>query len=420
MIECRHFSGYKPCGKNAICDSLCPSLSVPTVRVLIVHLEALGAVLRSTSLLAGIRRKYPDAHVTWVTQKPADQLLRNNPCIDRVLTTERDDLLALSALRFDVGLCVDKSLKAMGVMGRAGVDRVYGFKHDGRTGAILPATAAASELWELGLDDHRKFHVNQKPETRLSREALELPGVLNGSPEASDEYVVALTEAESREAAARRRLWKGPARALIGINTGCSSTIPHKKLSIETHRALIRELAAVPGVRIALLGGGEDELRNQRIAHGLGVVRTPTGEGLRDGLISVQACDIVVTGDSLGMHMAIATKKWVVAWFGPTCAQEIELYGRGVKVTTTAGCAPCWKRECAKSPMCHDLVPLAALKAGVVEGLARLAPGTVEPARKDRFVTSGSAPCTADPHSPDGVRRGPAARDPAPETPAGA
>ena len=45
----------------------------------------------------------------------------------------------------------------------------------------------------------------------------------------------------------------------------------------------------------------------------------------------MNACDIVVSGDSLGMHMAIGLKKWVVAWFGPTCHQEIDLYDRGAK-----------------------------------------------------------------------------------------
>lgn len=408
-----------------ICDSLCPSRSVPSVRILIVHLEALGAVLRSTSLLAAVRRKYPDAHVTWVTQKPADELLRHNPFIDRVLTTERDDLLALSALHFDVGLCVDKSLKASGVLARTRVDRVFGFVCDARSGAILPASPAAQELWELGLDDHRKFFVNQKPETRLTREALELPAAprLTGEAERCDEYVVALNESEKRLAAERRRAWMGGARVLVGLNTGCSQTIPYKKLSIEGHRALIRALFHLPGVRVVLLGGREDEQRNQRIAHGLDVVRTPTQGGLRDGLVSVQACDIVVTGDSLGMHMAIATKKWVVAWFGPTCAAEIELYGRGVKIMSRAGCSPCWKRCCTNETMCYDLVATSDLVAGVMAGLDHLGVGEAAAnGRKDRRVISkGSGEQTrniADLDSADGVRGRPFAWDPASETPA--
>src|SRR5690606_31915781 len=126
---------------------------------------------------------------------------------------------------------------------------------------------------------------------------------------------------------------------VIGINTGCSSALPAKKLSIEGHRRLIAELSHDYRFRdcaMVLLGGREDTARNEAIARGLPVILSPTLAGIRDGLISVGACDLVFTGDSLGMHMAIALRKWVVAWFGPSCHQEIDLYGRGVKILTKA------------------------------------------------------------------------------------
>ena len=49
-------------------------------------------------------------------------------------------------------------------------------------------------------------------------------------------------------------------------------------------------------------------------------------------------CDVVISGDSLGMHMAIALSKHVVAWFGPTSPQEIDLYDRGVKLLADRLC----------------------------------------------------------------------------------
>ena len=64
----------------------------------------------------------------------------------------------------------------------------------------------------------------------------------------------------------------------------------------------------------------------------------------------------MVTGDSLGMHMAIALKKHVVAWFGPTSPQEIDLYERGVKILADVGCAPCWKSSCDVLHPCRDRV----------------------------------------------------------------
>lgn len=355
IVDCRYFSGYKPCSKNESCDSGCQHKDIPALSILVVHLGALGAVVRSTSLLRAMKRKYPSSMITWVTDAPAHHLLKNHPAIDRVLTTSEADLLQLSSLEFEIGFVIDKSLKACGVVNRTKVDQVFGFKAQGRNGAIVPATPAATELWELGLDNHKKFFVNQKPETQLMMEALEI------GPYRRDEYWLPLTQEEEHRAHERRSEWLrvNGKDLIVGLNTGCSNVIAAKKWTVEFHRMVITNiLKEIPRAEIVLLGGPEDTERNQRIARGLPVVSSATESGLRDGLVSVAACDVVVTGDSLGMHMAIAQKKQVVAWFGPTCAHEIDIYDRGFKLLAQSPCSPCWKRTCEKSIMCYDQVSL--------------------------------------------------------------
>lgn len=366
MVGCRHFSGYKPCGLNQACDPACQHLDLVKVRVLVVALEALGAVLRITSLLAPIRRKFPGAHITWVTQAPADQLLIGNPLIDRVLTTQPSDLLSLSALQFDVAFVTDKSLRASGVLRQTQVDHIFGFQADAWSGAIQPATPAAQELWELGLNDHKKFFVNQKSEAQLMTEAMELSY-------RRDPYILNLSASEKREVQRRKASWASNGEILVGLNTGCSGAVPYKKMSVEAHRELIRSLEFEAGVRVVLLGGREDTERNQAIGSGFDVIQSETRNGLRDGVLSVAACDVIVTGDSLGLHMGVALRKWVVAWFGPTCAHEIDLYDRGQKVMAKVGCGPCWKRTCHNEVMCYDRVDTAELVSAIRAGVKTIA-----------------------------------------------
>lgn len=333
--------------------------------ILIVHLGALGAVVRATSLLDGLKQKHPKALITWVTDKPADQLLKNHPRIDRVLTTQADDLLQLRALQFDAAYVIDKSLKAAGVLASTRANKIYGFKADAVKGSILPATSAAEELWSLGLSNHQKFFVNQKSEVQLMLEALEISSGIEA------EYDLPLTANEIKASEHRAQTWRmDPEQPIIGLNTGCSPVIPYKKLTVEKHRELIQVLLDHGLTNLVLLGGPEDTERNQKIGEGLPVIQSSTTLGLRDGLVSVAACDLVVTGDSLGMHMAISQKKYVTAWFGPTCAQEIALYRRGDAVLTQAGCAPCWKRSCDQTVMCYDQVDLKQIIESVKKGLA--------------------------------------------------
>ncbi len=349
--DCLHFNGYKPCGKNHHCHVECPHYQKRGLRILLVHLGALGAVVRSTALINPILRKYPRAQITWVTEAPAHHLLKGQPEIFRILTTSERDLLQLSALRFDVALVVDKSILATGVLRRTKARKIYGFIAD-EHGVIHPATPAATELWELGLNDDKKFVINSKTEIQLICEALELDYQ-------KDDYNLPLANDEKELQYERWQKWSlNGQKLVVGINTGCAATISAKKLSIENHRELIRRLQKKSQYRIVLLGGPEDTFRNQQIASGVDVVQSPTELGLRDGLASVAACDAVITGDSLGLHMAISQKKTTIAWFGPTCPQEIELYGRGEKILTRASCGPCWKRTCHKPVMCYDLVEL--------------------------------------------------------------
>lgn len=377
-ISCRHFNGYKPCGKSKSCErGSCSSYSSVGERILVVHLEALGAVLRSTSLLAAIKRKYPRSQITWVTKAPAHHLLAGLGEIDRVISA---NFYQLAALRFDLALVIDKSLEASGVLALTKATEVRGFRVHQDSGAIVPANSEAMELWNLGLDDHKKFIVNQKSEQQLVHEALALGEYKR------EEYQVRLNGAEQMMADFRRRTWAPQEGLVIGINTGCAATLPAKKLTVEGHRELIARILAdseLGSAAVVLLGGPEDTERNEQIARGMSSVHlSPTRNGLRDGLTSVAACDFVVTGDSLGMHMAIGLKKWVVAWFGPSCPQEIDLYGRGVKVLTEAPCSPCWKKVCGQSVMCYDQVDFNRMIAGLKEGLSWLTLSSKPPFRE--------------------------------------
>lgn len=380
MVGCQYFSGYKPCDLNERCDVSCPSLRVGRPRILIVHLEALGAVLRATCLLPAIRARHPHAHITWVTQAPAQHLLSANPMVDRILTTHPDDLLALTTLRFDLTLVVDKSLKAAGVAGLARSTETRGFVVDPSTGAIVPANPEAEELWELGLSNHKKFFVNQKPETQLLTEAM-------GFSWNRDEYVLQLTVEEKKSSEERRQRWLRRGDVVVGINTGSSGIIPYKRWPVRFQRDLVTAFSA-RGWNVVLLGGREDETRNLEIGSGTEAILSPTNLGLRDGLSSVAACDVVVSGDSLGMHMAIALGKWVVAWFGPTCAHEIDLYDRGLRLQANVPCAPCWKRSCSQPTMCYDRVPLESVVSAVQQGLEWKISSSKPPISATSFLAS--------------------------------
>jgi heptosyltransferase-2 len=62
------------------------------------------------------------------------------------------------------------------------------------------------------------------------------------------------------------------------------------------------------------------------------------------------------------MHASIALKKHVLAWFGLSCWEEIDLYDRGRKFhAADLDCSPCWRRECPNNLECIDRIDLEGM-----------------------------------------------------------
>lgn len=356
--DCKYFTGYKPCFPGTVCLDECVNPNPRGTRILIVNLDAMGNVLVTTTLLPAIKRKYPQSHITWITEKNTYRLLENNPYLDAVFVWEPESWLILKSMKFDVLMNIDKSKRAGAFAMQIEAKKKFGYGIN-KDGMIIPLNTEAEYNYRMGLDDHLKFHLNEKPVSQLLTEAM-------GLAYRRDEYILNLTPTELEFCEQYKKEVgltpsNGTAPLVVGFNTGCSTLYPNKKMTIEQHVVLIEELAKRDGIKMVLLGGPEDTERNAEIYRQVGnkVINTPTTEGVRRGICYENVCDVVITGDSFGMHIAIALKKYVIAWFGVSCWTEIDLFDRGVKLIPEGlACSPCWKRECPYNLECIQMVDL--------------------------------------------------------------
>jgi heptosyltransferase II len=70
----------------------------------------------------------------------------------------------------------------------------------------------------------------------------------------------------------------------------------------------------------------------------------------------MDTADMVLSGCSLGLHIALGLKKPIVTWFGVSCSQEIDLFDRGIKLQSDVTCSPCWRKSCTNEPKCFNMV----------------------------------------------------------------
>ncbi|MES2745992.1 MAG: lipopolysaccharide heptosyltransferase family protein [Bdellovibrionota bacterium] len=353
-FDCRLFNGYKPCRYKRSCDG-CPHYDKVEERIVIVSLEAMGAVLRSTVLLPAIKRVYPRSHITWITLKNTKALLDNNPYIDRILLADTTQINTVNHLQFDILFGVDKSIEAGAIAERIQAKDKRGFGLNPH-GVIVPLNPEAAYQYDVGLNDELKFFINQKTETQQITETMALKWE-------RDPYILELSADEKVEVQRRRQMITPPgAKGLIGYNTGCSLLFPYKKFTVQRAIETIGEWRRnFPEWGVALLGGPEDTERQRQMKEFFAddpyVINTPTTDGLRSGVLWMDTTDIVLSGCSLGLHIALGLKKAVICWFGVSCIQEIDVYDRGIKIQSAVPCSPCWKKTCDMEVKCYDQVP---------------------------------------------------------------
>lgn len=356
--DCRDYTGYKPCRFGGDCTG-CREYRPVTENLLIIKLGARGDTLRTTPLLRALRRAHPAARLTWVTAPESLPLLAHNPFLDRVHALDARALAALLPQRFDRLYSFDKDPEAIGLATALAAEHKYGF---GMTpsGSLTVFNPAAEYALRLGLDDELKFRGNRQTYPQIIFAMAELPY-------AGEEYVFALTDAERSAGRARLRELFPDGKPPVGLNTGVGRVFATKAWTAAGHAALARELLA-RGERVLLLGGADEDERNRALQAELGgaVAYAGGGNDVRQFAALIAGCRLVVTGDTLGLHLAVALRVPVVALIGPTSAVELDLYGRGEQVVVAKECAPCYLPRCPRPDNCMaELAPARVLAAAL-------------------------------------------------------
>ena len=318
------------------------------MKILIVKLGALGDVLRTTPLLTALKSKYPHSEITWVVDKANLDILTGNPLLKEILPYTKETPGELARRSFDWAINLDKEPEALEAISSAHATKKAGFGRS-KDGKLAPLDAQSEYAYRLGIDDELKFRLNQKTYQEISFEQAGL--VFKG-----EEYVF---QADGPSEAAAQKYLEGlgfnrsKMRPIVGLNTGSGRRFAGKRLPVETFVRLAEKSVNTLGATVLLLGGEDEKERNLEIQKKSKAPVLNTGSHpIRAFAGIVRQCDAVLTGDTTAMHIAIAVQVPVAAYFASTCASEIELYGRGIKIVSEIECAPCYKKICPIDEQC--------------------------------------------------------------------
>lgn len=297
-------------------------------RIGLVKLGAIGDVVNTLPFANRLRAGYPQARITWVIAPLAHALVAGHPCVDEFLVFDvrrpagwPGFVRELRARRFDLALDMQRLFKS---------------------GLITRASGAPTRL---GFDRARckeQSHVF----TNLRIPPNPAPGVTVA------QY---LEFADFLELPPQAPTWNLPftpfaARAgerIVVLNRGASgsSRLWGNERWSELARRLTREL----GLSVHLCGGPQDRQAAEAIARGAGVpvVSHAGGFTLRESAGLLAAAELVVSGDTGPLHMAVALGRPVVALFGAADPRRTAPFGQPAAVVRhPVDCSPCRKRVC--------------------------------------------------------------------------
>ncbi len=353
-FDCRHFRGDIPCKPHkehgVHCEG-CVYYDKIEFKILIIKLDAVGDVLRTTCILQGLKEKYRNSHITWLTKRQSLPIFENNDLVDAVIDYSAESFLQIQSEHYDMVINPDAAPKSARLAQAARGDVKIGFGYHEK-GHVYPFNKEAQRWFEMGLfDDIKKANTSTYQQIILDMIGL--------SP-SSHEIILKLSDDETKFAeafAGKNNIGKNDLK--IGLNTGAGGRWEFKKWTVEGFSGLIEMInKELPKAKILLYGGPEERDRNTYLSNKYPgkVIITGCDNSLREFMSLMSICDILVTGDTMALHIALALRKKVAALLGPTSHTEIDLYGRGEAIRADIKCLCCYKQTCDVSPNCMELI----------------------------------------------------------------
>lgn len=323
------------------------------MNILIVKTSAIGDVIHTLPALWSLRAHYPDAHIAWLVEEAAAELLTGHPALNRVLVASRkkwlDDLRAghlLGALR--------ECMQFVGLLRDTRYDLVIDFQGLLKSAVwVFLAKGVRKVGFGRGMEhaEHSYLVLNEPvPAVDMNQHAIDrslllLKGI--GIPASDIRYDLPLSaEHETEATSLLRASGVGEQDRLVAINP--MARWPTKLWEPASFAALADQLEH-EGVRVVFTGGPQDRASLDDICRLMtSQIRRLDGKtGLKTLAAIYRRARVLVTTDSGPMHLAAAVGTSVIALFGPTAPWRTGPYGQN-HIVLRAGitCSPCFKKQC--------------------------------------------------------------------------
>jgi heptosyltransferase-2 len=295
--------------------------------ILIVKHGALGDVVRTSFFAKPLRMQttLSDSNVRlyWLTSLQSAPLLRFNPYIDVVAT----DPTEIKNVQFDETYSLDDEDDVLANVAKLNVKKIIGARLSSES--IKEYCDRSASWFDMGLlSRHGKKYadklkkLNNRSHSDIFKTIFQIDDVdfscYNSDCLNDNMYKTIQCFAEGK--------------VPIGLNAFAGKRWPSKALPDKELPELAQNLSSLTingkPVHLFLIGSGQDLIRNQDFVKSKlapkNITVLDTDGNILDLVAAVRSLKLLVTTDSLCLHLAVGQQIPTVAFFAPTSAAEIE------------------------------------------------------------------------------------------------
>lgn len=328
------------------------------MNILIVKLSAIGDVIHTLPSLDALRRLYPDAHITWIVEEEAADLVVNHPQLDRVIVFKRKSwinkvkagqfrqawrdartfLARLHSRRYDLVIDFHGLFKSSIVVCLSRGKRKLGYD-------------SWQELSCLFLNDRIPEDMNKHAVDRY----LDFPRHL-GAKIGKPEFIVPISPAAEVKCRALLNLHHLEAKKYIAVNP--VALWDTKLWDDEKFAELADAISQRMNIPVVFTGRDKESLDKITAKVATKAINIGGQTTLPELSCIYREALAVITTDSGPMHMAAAMGTPVVALFGPTDPARTGPYGANHTIIRTGiSCSPCFLKKCPTRKCMTDIMP---------------------------------------------------------------
>ena len=375
-FDCKHFEGDKPCSPNKQYGVFCsnctfyeqnttiknefPPIGPPVItesgvehkKILIVKLDAVGDVLRTTSVLPSLKDKHPDSEITWITKSKSFPVIKDNALIDEIYFSE-DELEHLFNDMFDIAINLDSGKESCRIMSSVSAHEKFGFTI--ANGKPYPINNLANEWYLMGVDDNEKKQ-NKKTYHRIIHEIC-------GLEYAGSKPSLTITSLHRKNAEEIKKKYAlNNYSEFILVNLGGGARWQYKKWTKEGFIELVNMLSASSEkTAVGIVAGDEDRDFYDGISDAIedrnNVIYFGCDNSIDDFIAISMLAGKILTADSLALHIATALDKFAVVVVGPTSHTELDVFGNGkIVFSGKVDCLCCYLNKCDKTITCMNTI----------------------------------------------------------------